>query len=104
MIFNLNYLFIYCFRCIFVDLWFRIWDFSVQERLLGAALGGVFSSLIVYEQRKIIYQTVCQLENKPPAAQIKDSVHRGRQIAHLWNKAMDQTLGPVITSMSSRGW
>uniref|UniRef100_A0A7N0UTK0 Uncharacterized protein n=1 Tax=Kalanchoe fedtschenkoi TaxID=63787 RepID=A0A7N0UTK0_KALFE len=77
-----------------------------QERLLGAALGGVFSGVIVYEQRKSIYQMIWQHEDKLPVAQskVKDSVPRRRQIALLWNKAVDRTLGPLITSLSSRGW
>ncbi|CAM8960488.1 unnamed protein product [Rhodiola kirilowii] len=77
-----------------------------QERLLGATLGAVFVGVVVFEQRKSIYQTVLQHEHKQPAAkfEIKDSVPRGRQIGHLWNRAVDQTFGPVIAYLSSRGW
>ncbi|KAL9675233.1 hypothetical protein QQ045_003434 [Rhodiola kirilowii] len=97
-----------------------------QERLLGATLGAVFVGVVVFEQRKSIYQTVLQHEHKQPAAkfeavahiavflcsnaflamnsQIKDSVPRGRQIGHLWNRAVDQTFGPVIAYLSARGW
>lgn len=28
----------------------------------------------------------------------------GIEFAHLWNKAVDQALGPVIKSLGSRGW
>ncbi|RVW97314.1 hypothetical protein CK203_025952 [Vitis vinifera] len=26
------------------------------------------------------------------------------EFAHLWNKTVDKTLGPVIAALSSRGW
>ncbi|KAJ8651140.1 hypothetical protein MRB53_004163 [Persea americana] len=79
-----------------------------QERLLGAALGGIFMGVIVLEQRKGIYALISENQpqkkagyelipplyaNKPPS-----------DFAHAWNKAVDRTLGPVIVALSSRGW
>ncbi|KAK6936040.1 hypothetical protein RJ641_033070 [Dillenia turbinata] len=148
-----------------------------QERLLGAALGSVFAGVVVYEQRRAIYDSISA--NSPSQSQRKSvgvivpddltqhtrqsafTIHLeassygpyryqylGRvnmtglrsidcryflkdfmlldflekrsfclcvseplfgkksrqQMAHYWNKAVDQTLGPIIASLSSRGW
>ncbi|KAG7036903.1 hypothetical protein SDJN02_00523, partial [Cucurbita argyrosperma subsp. argyrosperma] len=77
-----------------------------QERLLGAALGSVFVGVVVFEQRKSIYRSIS--ENYPPATQspMKKAVlakKYGPEISHLWNRAVDQTFGPVIQALSSRG-
>ncbi|PQQ01744.1 uncharacterized protein Pyn_17770 [Prunus yedoensis var. nudiflora] len=54
-----------------------------QERLLGAALGSIFTGII----REPIFGSKSRAE-----------------FAHLWNKAVDQTFRPVIESLSSSGW
>ncbi|KAF5744707.1 hypothetical protein HS088_TW07G00286 [Tripterygium wilfordii] len=78
-----------------------------QERLLGAALGIALAGVVVFEQRKCIYKSISDNQS-----QFSDQFQRepmfGRksrlEFAHLWNKAVDKTLGPVIESLSSRGW
>ncbi|KAA8550401.1 hypothetical protein F0562_002085 [Nyssa sinensis] len=78
-----------------------------QERVLGAALGSILTGVLVFEQRKSIYksisgnQFVTQNQMREPVLGKKKS---NLGFAHLWNKAVDQTLGPVIESLSSRGW
>ncbi|KAF8397685.1 hypothetical protein HHK36_016606 [Tetracentron sinense] len=87
-----------------------------QERLLGAALGSIFTGIIVFEQRKSIYslisenqsQHIAQYQSAPSSVNLMREPIFGKkfrsEFAHLWNKAVDQTLGPVIASISSRGW
>ncbi|XP_043692243.1 uncharacterized protein LOC122642731 isoform X2 [Telopea speciosissima] len=76
-----------------------------QERLLGAALGSIFTGMIVFEQRRSIYGLISenQPEYKPPQEPMFGKKTRV-ELAHLWNKTVDQTLGPVIAYLSSRGW
>ncbi|XP_038876403.1 uncharacterized protein LOC120068841 [Benincasa hispida] len=78
-----------------------------QERLLGAALGSVFAGVVVFEQRKSLHRSIS--ENYPPTTQspVRKPVlakKSGPEFSHLWNRAIDQTFGPVIQAFSSRGW
>ncbi|KAI3705465.1 hypothetical protein L1987_75703 [Smallanthus sonchifolius] len=74
-----------------------------QERLLGAALGSVFSGVVIFEQRRYIYKTIAQ--NKPPKSQMKEPIPRKKiEFAHYWNKSVDQIFGPAIQALSSRRW
>ncbi|GMP98740.1 hypothetical protein CsSME_00046511 [Camellia sinensis var. sinensis] len=79
-----------------------------QERLLGAALGSVFTGIVVLEQRRRIYKSISDTQSQfTTHSQMGEPIFEKRSrldIAHLWNKAVDQTLGPVIESLSSRGW
>ncbi|CAL5432099.1 unnamed protein product [Camellia sinensis] len=94
-----------------------------QERLLGAALGSVFTGIVVLEQRRRIYKSISDTQSqftthsqcvgaflpkeKEQKKMMGEPIFEKRSrldIAHLWNKAVDQTLGPVIESLSSRGW
>ncbi|KAG5248229.1 zinc finger, C3HC4 type family protein [Salix suchowensis] len=73
-----------------------------QERLLGAALGAAFAGFIVHEQRKRIYQSISP---EHPQFQLREPIF-GKQFrsefALAWNKAVDQTFGPVVASLNSR--
>ncbi|KAM0068447.1 hypothetical protein Hdeb2414_s0002g00073251 [Helianthus debilis subsp. tardiflorus] len=74
-----------------------------QERLLGAALGSVFSGVVVFEQRRDIYNTIAQIQ--PPKPHVKEPVSRKKiEFAHYWNKSVDQIFGPAIQALSSRRW
>ncbi|KAJ0557851.1 hypothetical protein HanIR_Chr07g0329821 [Helianthus annuus] len=74
-----------------------------QERLLGAALGSVFSGVVVFEQRRDIYNTIAQIQ--PPKPQVKEPISRKNiEFAHYWNKSVDQIFGPAIQALSSRRW
>ncbi|XP_031099405.1 uncharacterized protein LOC116003645 [Ipomoea triloba] len=79
-----------------------------QERLLGAALGSILTGVVVFEQRRSIYKTVSDTQSQFfPHSQIKEPIfekERRFEFAHLWNKTVDQIMGPVIKSVSSRGW
>ncbi|PSR95190.1 Ribonuclease [Actinidia chinensis var. chinensis] len=79
-----------------------------QERLLGAALGSVFAAAVVYEQRNMIYNSISESQSLiSPQSQVREPFVKTKSrldLGHLWNKAVDQTLGPVIESLSSRGW
>ncbi|KAI5322305.1 hypothetical protein PRUPE_6G101400 [Prunus persica] len=96
-----------------------------QERLLGAALGSIFTGIVVFEQRRCIYnsisgtksQSVTQSQAYPIdhnnqimriwEDQIREPIFGSKsraEFAHLWNKAVDQTFRPVIESLSSSGW
>ncbi|KAI8573665.1 hypothetical protein RHMOL_Rhmol01G0294900 [Rhododendron molle] len=75
-----------------------------QERLLGAALGTLFTSAAVFEQRRNIYKSISDNQSE---SQVREPIFEKRShldFGHLWNKAVDQTLGPVIESLSSRRW
>ncbi|XP_058101767.1 uncharacterized protein LOC131245965 isoform X1 [Magnolia sinica] len=79
-----------------------------QERLLGAALGAIFTGVVVFEQRRSIYSLISQNQpqievQKEPREPIPRRNYRS-EFAHLWNKAVDRTLGPVIVTLSTRGW
>ncbi|KAJ8551883.1 hypothetical protein K7X08_028326 [Anisodus acutangulus] len=73
-----------------------------QERLLGAALGSVLTGVVVLEQRKNIYKSIS--ENQSQTTVHIPQKESGIEFAHLWNKAVDQALGPVIKSLGTRGW
>ncbi|KAL6979326.1 hypothetical protein U1Q18_020990 [Sarracenia purpurea var. burkii] len=81
-----------------------------QERLLGAALGGVFAAAVVFEQRRSIYSSISEIQSQfvtESQSQMTEPVFEKSShtdFGHLWNKAVDQTLGPIIESLSSRGW
>ncbi|KAI3793741.1 hypothetical protein L1987_36363 [Smallanthus sonchifolius] len=83
---------------------FRIRSILAQERLLGAALGTVFSGVIIFEQRRDIYRTISQ--NQPPKSQMKEAtVSRNKfEFAQYWNKSVDQIFGPAVQALSSRRW
>ncbi|XP_071734862.1 uncharacterized protein [Rutidosis leptorrhynchoides] len=69
-----------------------------QERLLGAALGSLFSGVVIFEQRRDIYKTIA-----PKQSQIKSPIPRKKfEFAHYWNKSVDQIFGPAIEALSSR--
>ncbi|CAA2965700.1 Hypothetical predicted protein [Olea europaea subsp. europaea] len=74
----------------------------LQERLLGAALGSILTGVVIFEQRKSIYESISRTQSQPHEPIFG---RRSRQeLARIWNKAVDKTLGPVIQSLSSRGW
>ncbi|KAL5764079.1 hypothetical protein ACOSP7_016422 [Xanthoceras sorbifolium] len=79
-----------------------------QERLLGAVLGSAITGVIVFEQRKCIYNSISddqsQVESKSQAREPIFPRKTRSEFAHLWNKAVDQTFGPLIESVSSRKW
>ncbi|TXG73854.1 hypothetical protein EZV62_002433 [Acer yangbiense] len=119
-----------------------------QERLLGAVLGSAITGIVVFEQRKFIYNSISgtqsQVDSNSQCAlvfytqnqmilinritrlgnQLKYASHKEigyveaawiarepifpkktrSDFAHLWNKAVDQTFGPLIESVSSRRW
>ncbi|KAJ0967635.1 hypothetical protein J5N97_024552 [Dioscorea zingiberensis] len=75
-----------------------------QERLLGAALGSVFVGAIVFEQRMGIYKSI---STSTSPQEIKEAVNGKKlfvDLPYLWNKSVDETLGPVIAYLGSRGW
>ncbi|XP_018819433.1 uncharacterized protein LOC108990043 isoform X1 [Juglans regia] len=79
-----------------------------QERLLGAALGSIFTGVVVFEQRRSIYKSISDNQAQSDVlSQVREPIFGKQsrsQFAHLWNKAVDQTFGPVIDLLSSRGW
>ncbi|MFS8011793.1 hypothetical protein Hanom_Chr14g01313261 [Helianthus anomalus] len=71
-----------------------------QERLLGAALGSIFSGIIIFEQRRDIYRTISDIQ--PPKSHVKEPVSSKKiDIAHYWNKSVDQMFGPAIQALST---
>ncbi|XP_062172704.1 uncharacterized protein LOC133878199 [Alnus glutinosa] len=79
-----------------------------QERLLGFALGSIFTGIVVFEQRRSIYKSISDTQSQSTTRSLMREPIFGKrsrsEFAHLWNKAVDQTFGPVINSLSSRGW
>ncbi|BFG34416.1 hypothetical protein CerSpe_206890 [Prunus speciosa] len=79
-----------------------------QERLLGAALGSIFTGIVVFEQRRCIYNSISGTKSQSVTqSQIREPIFGSKsraEFAHLWNKAVDQTFRPVIESLSSSGW
>ncbi|KAL6575829.1 hypothetical protein OROHE_000810 [Orobanche hederae] len=73
-----------------------------QERLLGAALGSILTGVVIFEQRRSIYRSISPSEFQP-VEPIFGRKSR-QEFAHVWNKSVDKTLGPLIESLSSRGW
>ncbi|XP_057781799.1 uncharacterized protein LOC131000056 [Salvia miltiorrhiza] len=73
-----------------------------QERLLGAALGSILTGVFVFEQRRSIYESIHRYEHQPTEPIFG---RKSRQeFAHMWNKSVDNTFGPMIEYLSSRGW
>ncbi|GMI81845.1 hypothetical protein like AT2G28430 [Hibiscus trionum] len=79
-----------------------------QERLLGAALGTALTGIVVYEQRKRIYESIPDHQSQLDAqSQMKEKIFGKKsrsEFALLWNKTVDQIFVPVIESISSRRW
>ncbi|XP_006340199.1 uncharacterized protein [Solanum tuberosum] len=79
-----------------------------QERLLGAALGTVMASVVVFEQRKSIHKSISENQSRfSPQSQTTVYIPKKEssiEFAHLWNKAVDQAFGPLIKVLGSRGW
>ncbi|KAL3629540.1 hypothetical protein CASFOL_026762 [Castilleja foliolosa] len=73
-----------------------------QERLLGAALGSILTGVVVFEQRKSIYRSISHSQFQP-SEPIFGRKSR-QEFAHMWNKSVDKTFGPLIESLSTRGW
>ncbi|CAN1171911.1 hypothetical protein LINPERHAP2_LOCUS29853 [Linum perenne] len=76
-----------------------------QERLLGFALGGAVTGFVVFEQRRRIRESIAAYQSPSDAQnQMKDPIF-GKpfrsEFALLWNKAVDQTFGPLVSSLSS---
>ncbi|XP_078427925.1 zinc finger, C3HC4 type family protein [Wolffia australiana] len=76
-----------------------------QERLLGFALGSGLVGAAVLEQRRAIHRSMTP--QSPPAGSV-EPVRRRRpddiEMAHIWNRAVDRALAPLIAALSSRGW
>nr|KJB56125.1 hypothetical protein B456_009G107000 [Gossypium raimondii] len=100
---------------------------KMQERLLGAALGTALTGIVVFEQRKRIYESISDYQSQlafqsqniwtseefitieitRDKAIIKEPIFGKKsrsEFALLWNKAVDQIFVPVIESISSRRW
>ncbi|XP_031389422.1 uncharacterized protein LOC116202049 [Punica granatum] len=79
-----------------------------QERLLGAALGSALTGIIVFEERKRIYRSISDDQSHGATkSQVKEPMfgkNSRSELAQLWNRTVDRTLGPIIESLSSRGW
>ncbi|PIA43585.1 hypothetical protein AQUCO_01900171v1 [Aquilegia coerulea] len=68
---------------------------------------------VILEERKNIYRLISTSSNHshhhPQSSQFQRfepifGKKTRSEFSHLWNKAVDQTLGPVIAALSSRGW
>ncbi|CAI9105093.1 OLC1v1003944C1 [Oldenlandia corymbosa var. corymbosa] len=100
-----------------------------RERLIGFALGTAVAGVVVFDQRKRIHASIADTYSKlypqyrastfssfvsthsknfhSNLFQLKVPIAEkepGPDFGHMWNKAVDQTFGPVIQSLSSRGW
>nr|CAD1843661.1 unnamed protein product [Ananas comosus var. bracteatus] len=75
-----------------------------QERVLGAALGIAFTGSILFHQRREIYRSIPK--NSSYSYQYKELTHgkNSTDLARMWNKAVDGTLGQLVVFLSSRGW
>ncbi|EPS68004.1 hypothetical protein M569_06770 [Genlisea aurea] len=73
-----------------------------RERILGATLGAALATVVVFEQRGRIYESIneTQFQRKEPIFGRKSR----QELAHLWNISVDKALRPLIQSLSSRGW
>ncbi|KAE8803691.1 hypothetical protein D1007_20378 [Hordeum vulgare] len=80
-----------------------------QERLLGFALGSVSMGGFVLHQRRSIYRSLADNDAVSGGAsfsyQTSETTGRGvsAEMAHVWNKAVDETLGRLVVYLSSRG-
>ncbi|XP_006662448.2 uncharacterized protein LOC102718871 [Oryza brachyantha] len=81
-----------------------------QERLLGFALGSVSMGGFVLHQRRAIYRSLADADAAaaPSPFSYQPNETSGRrsstQLAHVWNKTVDETLGRLVAYLSSRGW
>ncbi|KAK4763500.1 hypothetical protein SAY87_012938 [Trapa incisa] len=79
-----------------------------QERLLGAALGSALTATIVFEERRRVYSSISDYQTGGATKYLVKEPISGKnscsELAHLWNRTVDRTLGPIIESLSSRGW
>ncbi|KAK2380304.1 hypothetical protein QL285_068012 [Trifolium repens] len=75
-----------------------------QERLLGASLGVILTSVVVFEQRRYIFASISDSQSHSQAREPIFGKKSRSEFAHSWNKTVDQTFGPLIKSLSSRGW
>ncbi|KAF8723113.1 hypothetical protein HU200_022268 [Digitaria exilis] len=77
-----------------------------QERLLGFALGSVSMGGFVLHQRRAIYRSLAEADGSPYAYQPGEITSRrsSTEFAHVWNKAVDETLGRLVVYLSSHGW
>ncbi|KAK8956072.1 hypothetical protein KSP40_PGU001671 [Platanthera guangdongensis] len=79
-----------------------------QERILGAALGSAFVGTIVFEQRRGIYRSIANDESvrseEYKTKQVTSRMSLSSEFAHVWNKAVDGTLGQLAAYLSSRRW
>ncbi|KAG8387682.1 hypothetical protein BUALT_Bualt02G0046700 [Buddleja alternifolia] len=73
-----------------------------QERLLGAALGSILTGVVIFEQRKSVYKSISDTQSQPREPIFGRNTRL--EFAHVWNKCVDKTFGPIIESLSSRGW
>ncbi|XP_072957290.1 uncharacterized protein [Typha angustifolia] len=75
-----------------------------QERLLGATLGSVLMGGFVLEQRRGINRSISA--NSSVSYEPKEFLPKKKSpnVAHMWNKAVDMTLGQLVAYLSSRGW
>uniref|UniRef100_A0ACD5TJQ8 Uncharacterized protein n=2 Tax=Avena sativa TaxID=4498 RepID=A0ACD5TJQ8_AVESA len=81
-----------------------------QERLLGFALGSVSMGVFVLHQRRSIYRSLAEADQPSgrPSFSYQTNEATGRrgsaELAHVWNKAVDESLGRLVVYLSSRGW
>ncbi|KAL1223858.1 hypothetical protein V5N11_007824 [Cardamine amara subsp. amara] len=79
-----------------------------QERLLGATLGSALAGFVIFEQRKLIHESLSDPKSQSvDQSQMKDRIFGKKyrmEFASLWNKAVDQTFEPAIEYLSSRKW
>uniref|UniRef100_A0A452YGK1 Uncharacterized protein n=1 Tax=Aegilops tauschii subsp. strangulata TaxID=200361 RepID=A0A452YGK1_AEGTS len=77
-----------------------------QERLLGFALGSVSMGGFVLHQRRSIYRSLADADAASGGIGTSATTGRGvsAEMAHVWNKAVDETLGRLVVYLSSRGW
>ncbi|CAH8264012.1 unnamed protein product [Arabidopsis lyrata] len=79
-----------------------------QERLLGFTLGTALTGFVVFEQRKLIHESVSDPKSQfVDQSQVRDRIFGKKyrmEFASLWNKAVDQTFEPAIEYLSSRKW
>ncbi|KAL4190220.1 hypothetical protein AMTRI_Chr07g23590 [Amborella trichopoda] len=77
-----------------------------QERLLGATLGAFLATAIVCKERRNVYASISDSHSKIITKSSEPMFGKKfrSDLAHLWNRGVDKTLGPVIVSLSSKGW
>ncbi|KAK1260712.1 hypothetical protein QJS04_geneDACA002437 [Acorus gramineus] len=79
-----------------------------QERLLGFALGSVCMGVALFENHRSICRSISlNAIDHQPHQQIREPIFGKKfrsEFKHMWNKAVDGAVGPVITSLSSHGW